>query len=293
MTPCVQALAAPAAAAFLPGACNGTFCDVEDIAVLAQDALLSEVHTWPKPGLVSHIDAGSHDDMDCSTFEASAESLLPYFRDIAAAGAAGMAMHGLRALGIQAEHAMMAATGGVNTHRGAIFGVGLLCAAAGYRERMGVSDTLGDIVAWRWGASILGGPRPADSNGISVLRRYGAGGARAEAAAGFPSLYRIALPALRQARLLRPRDSEAQRVQALFALVAEVEDTNLLHRGGPLGGSWARAAARSFLVRGGIARPDWRESAAAIHREFVARRLSPGGCADLLAMALFVDSVGD
>jgi triphosphoribosyl-dephospho-CoA synthase len=250
---------------------SGAGSGMEGIAALAHGALLSEVHTWPKPGLVSHIDCGSHCDMDYGTFAASADSLLPYFHGIAMAGAQGADMQGLRVLGLQAECAMLKATRGVNTHRGAIFGLGLLCAAAGYRRSAGASDALGEIVARRWGHGILGIPRPTDSHGTSTLLRYGAGGARAEAAAGFPNLYRIALPALRQARMTLPDDTEAQRVQVLFALLAEVQDTNLLHRGGPSGSLWAQTAARAFLDSGGVFRGGWREDAAFIHRQFIAR----------------------
>jgi triphosphoribosyl-dephospho-CoA synthase len=263
----------------------------EGIAARAHGALLAELHTWPKPGLVSAVDSGSHHDMDCATFEASADSLRGYFRDIAMAGARGEEMRALRALGMAAERAMMAATGGVNTHRGAIFGLGLLCAAAGYRAATKASGTLGQAVARRWGRDILGGPRPLGSHGMSVLLRYGAGGARAEAANGFPSVYRIALPALRQAPRGRPSDPQARAVQALFALMARVQDTNLLHRGGTDGICWARDSARGFLARGGVGRPAWRQDALQIHRRFVTRGLSPGGCADLLAMALFVDGM--
>ncbi|AOB33950.1 triphosphoribosyl-dephospho-CoA synthase [Bordetella sp. H567] len=260
----------------------------EALAGQAHGALLAELHTWPKPGLVSPVDSGSHHDMDCATFEASAASLHGYFFDIAMAGARDKDMRELRLLGMAAERAMMAATGGVNTHRGAIFGMGLLCAAAGYRAATGEPGTLGQLVARRWGRDIAGGPRPADSNGMSVQRRYGAGGARAEAATGFPSVYRIALPAMRRARIWRPGDAQAPAVQALFALIARVQDTNLLHRGGPEGMNWARDSARGFLARGGVRRAAWRHDAAAVHRRFVARGLSPGGCADLLAMALFL-----
>lgn len=259
----------------------------EDVAARAHSALLGELYTWPKPGLVSPIDSGSHRDMDCATFEASADSLRGYFRAIAMAGARDEGMRELRVLGMAAERAMMAATGGVNTHRGAIFGLGLLCAAAGYRAATGAPGTLGQVVARRWGRDILGGPRPVGSHGMSVQLRYGAGGARAEAAGGFPSLYRIALPALRRARGWRPDDAQAPAVQALFALVARVQDTNLLHRGGPDGMRWARDSARGFLARGGVRRAAWLQDAVGIHRRFVARGLSPGGCADLLAMALF------
>src|SRR5262245_54244982 len=91
--------------------------DMIQIAALAYGALICEVHTWRTPGLVSHVDSGSHRDMDYDMFEASADSLLPYFRGIAQAGAGAASMYGLRMLGIEAECAMLQATGGVNTHR--------------------------------------------------------------------------------------------------------------------------------------------------------------------------------
>jgi triphosphoribosyl-dephospho-CoA synthase len=184
---------------------------------------------------------------------------------------------------------MMAATGGVNTHRGAIFGLGLLSAAAGLRDAYGVRRPLGEIIAERWGESILSGPVPLRSHGTEVARRHGVGGARAEAANGLPSVYTIALPALRAGRALAPDDREAARVQACMALIATVADTNVLRRGGVEGLDFARAHASAFLAAGGVGRPDWRGRAAAMHRAFVARNLSPGGCADLLTMALFID----
>ena len=107
-----------------------------------------------------------------------------------------------------------------------------------------------------------------------------------EAAHGFPSVYEIGLPALRRAALIAPGDGEAARVQACFALIAALEDTNLLHRGGLSGLHYAQQAARRFLDDGGVGTRDWRERAQYVHRAFVARRLSPGGSADLLAMTL-------
>ncbi|MFJ5488730.1 triphosphoribosyl-dephospho-CoA synthase, partial [Hansschlegelia beijingensis] len=91
------------------------------------------------------------------------------------------------------------------------------------------------------------------------------------------------------ARTVRPGDPEAARVEACFALIAVLEDTNLLHRGGSEGLHFAREAARRFLAEGGVVGPGWRERARAVHDSFVASRLSPGGSADLLAMTLFVD----
>jgi triphosphoribosyl-dephospho-CoA synthase len=261
-----------------------------DVGAQAAACLRLEVETWPKPGLVSHIDHGSHDDMDAGTFRASAAALEPYFQSLAEAGARGVGLGRLRGIGIEAEAAMLAATGGINTHRGAIFGLGLLCAAVG--ARLGGHAprqwSLGDIVARLWGDSIRHAPVVAHSHGSKVRRRFGAGGARCEAAAGFPSVYEIGLPALQRAARKVPGNAEAARVEACFALTAALEDTNLLHRGGLAGLRFARAAARGFLDAGGVGQPDWLARAQIVHEQFVARRLSPGGAADLLSMSLFV-----
>lgn len=255
----------------------------EAIGAAASRALLRELAVWPKPGLVSHRDSGSHRDMDAATLRASALTLRPFFTALAAAGQEGAAMDRLRAIGLQAEAAMLRATGGVNTHRGAIFGLGLLAAAAGSGA---APATLGRVVAARWGAAIGRGPVPLFSHGSQALRRYGAGGARAEAMAGFPSVYEIALPALRSAA-----SAQEGAVQACFALIAQVSDTNLLHRGGADGARFAAAQAADFLATGGVHAPGWQARAASVHDAFVARHLSPGGCADLLAMALFIDAL--
>ncbi len=262
----------------------------EAIGGLAETCLRQECETWPKPGLVSHVDPGSHADMDAALLIRSAGVLRPYFAALAEAGERGAAMPRLRQLGIAAEAWMMAATAGVNTHRGAIFALGLLCAAAGAEAAHG-PGSLGRIVRDRWGEAILETPPPRSSHGTVAAARYGAGGARVEAASGFASIYAVGLPALRAGQRLRPKDAEAARVQCFFALLATVEDTNLLHRGGAEGLGFAQAMAAAFLAAGGIGAADWRRRAADAHRHFVARRLSPGGCADLLAASLFIDAV--
>jgi triphosphoribosyl-dephospho-CoA synthase len=265
--------------------------DAATIGALATECLKREVLTYPKPGLVSHVDNGSHQDMDAELLDRSAEVLEPFFAALAAAGAAGHDMRRLRAIGLEAERAMLEATAGINTHRGAIFGMGLLCAAAGFREAYGLSGSLGDIVASRWGEQILAGPVTLHSHGALAARRYGAGGARIEAAAGFPSLYGHGLPALAAGRILTPKNEEAMRVHACMVLIAHVGDTNLLHRGGREGLLFAQQKARRFLAAGSIGQSGWRDAARNVHDAFVARRLSPGGCADLLAMTLFVDRI--
>lgn len=266
--------------------------DAEAIAAIATRCLLDELETWPKPGLVSHLDAGSHSDMDAATFRRSATAIQPYFHALAQAGSLGWGMPRLKIIGLEAEAAMFAATAGINTHRGAIFGLGLLCAAAGAAAsgRIDCATPLGVAVAQLWGRDILDGPALHDSHGGGAFRRYGAGGARSEAAQGFPSVYRVGLPALQRGTLLAPGDAEAARVQACFALIAILQDTNLLHRGGLSGLSYAQHAARGFLDDGGVGTPDWRQRANVVHQSFVTRRLSPGGSADLLAMSLFAQA---
>jgi triphosphoribosyl-dephospho-CoA synthase len=262
------------------------------IAVIAVTCLLRELETWPKPGLVSPRDSGSHSDMDASTFRRGAAAIRPYLHALAEAGAQGCGMGRLRIVGLEAEAAMFAATGGVNTHRGAIFGLGLFCAAAGAKAA-GQADTgmpIGALVASLWGSSILDGPALLHSHGGKARRRYGAGGARLEAVQGFPGVYEIGLPALESGALIAPDDANAARVHACFALIAALEDTNLLHRGGLSGLRFAQRAARTFLDDGGVSTCDWCERATLVHQLFVKRRLSPGGSADLLAMSLFVQA---
>jgi triphosphoribosyl-dephospho-CoA synthase len=254
---------------------------------LAETCLRQECETWPKPGLVSHVDTGSHSDMDAALLLRSAAVLRPAFEAMAQLGAA---MPKLRQIGIAAEARMLAATGGINTHRGAIFALGLLCAAAG-RLPLHRPGSLGRMVRDSWAESIMETPPRPLSHGGAAWARYGAGGARMEAASGFASAYGVGLPALRAGRRRRPLDAEAARIQCFFALLATTEDTNLLHRGGAEGLAFAQAAAAGFLAAGGIAAPDWRRHAAETHSQFVARRLSPGGCADLLAVCLFIDAV--
>jgi triphosphoribosyl-dephospho-CoA synthase len=254
-------------------------------------ALYQELAASPKPGLVSLDDPGSHCDMDARLMLRSLFALRHYFRDIAQAGARQEPFEPMRQLGLRAERNMLAATRGVNTHRGAIFSLGLLAAAAGgiSAERYPLTaDALARMVRVRFGDDIRAAARHAqDSHGKAAARRFGAGGAREEAAAGFPTVFGIGLPAYRQTLNARANE-QAAAVQCLFALMAELEDTNLLYRGGLSGLEFARAHARSFLASGGVFQNGWQARSAAIHREFVARRLSPGGSADLLAATLFV-----
>lgn len=270
----------------------------QPIGRAAVRALYDELALYPKPGLVSPVDAGSHHDMDMRTFMRSLFALRSYFRDIAAAGAQGADFATLQALGRIAEQRMLAATGGINTHRGAVFGIGLLAAAAGWHRAHGLplgGAALAATVVERWGAAIAAAAPPPTvppaSHGEVAAQRYGAGGARAEALRGFPALFDVALPPLREV-LARTGCTRRARVQALFALLATLEDTNLLYRGGPAGLAFVQGEARRFLDAGGVLAAGWEARAVALHHACVARHLSPGGSADVLAAACFVHALG-
>ena len=256
-------------------------------------ALYTELSLAPKPGLVSPLDNGSHADMDLGTFMRSLSALRPYFREIAAAGAADAPFATLARLGQAAERRMLAATGGINTHRGAVFCIGLLAAAAGLRRVTGLDVPLGRIVSDRWGPEIMAaGTKAGPSHGSVAVQDHGVRGARQEAAEGFPTLYRIVLPALHQA-LAVTGCRERAGIQALFASMAHLADTNLLHRGGKPGLDFIRDRAGAFLAGGGALRAGWREEALALHHDSVARWLSPGGSADMLAAVWFLWSQGE
>jgi len=264
--------------------------NLRQLGRLAIASLHAELVCAPKPGLVTPFDTGSHHDMDAATFIRSLFALRGYFAAIADAGARQATFEQLQILGLSAERAMRRATGGINTHRGAIFSLGLLVAAAASLRAQRVSTSAEAVcgeVASRWGAPILAAPVDCTSHGQRVAQRHGAQGAREEAARGFPALREIAIPALKKA-LDATADRNAAMVQTLMSLVATTEDTNILHRAGAPGLALARRRSREFLDGGGIHAPGWEARLASLGRDFESMRLSPGGSADLLACAWFL-----
>ncbi|MES2257545.1 MAG: triphosphoribosyl-dephospho-CoA synthase MdcB [Pseudomonadota bacterium] len=266
-----------------------------EAARLALRALYAELRLYPKPGLVSLIDNGSHQDMNAITFMRSLFSLRHYFAAICRAGAAGAPFATLKQLGIEAERRMMSATRGVNTHRGAIFSLGLLCAALGRAHAQGAALSpamLRAVLLATWGEELGRHMQAdgADSHGLRAAAQHAASGAREEGALGLPSVFEVGLPALRRT-LARGGDMRHARTDALFALMAHISDTNVVHRGGMRGAQLVRDEARRFIALGGTGNPAWREQALACHRLFVRRRLSPGGAADLLAATCLVHAV--
>lgn len=257
-------------------------------------ALYDELELAPKPGLVSFVDTGSHRDMDARTFMRSLFALRHAFPTLAQLGAGGAPFAALEAEGIRAEAQMLRATGGINTHRGAIFTLGLLCAAAGRCLAQGDTLTANQVrraLVAQWGGELAQRAfRARDSHGSRAARAHGLRSVGVEAAEGFPVLFEVVWPRLRDglARGLRPQRA---RLEALFAAMAVLDDTNLVHRGGLAGLRFAQDAARAFLLRGGGDRADAEAQALDMHRAFVAANLSPGGAADLLAAACWLQRV--
>jgi triphosphoribosyl-dephospho-CoA synthase len=298
-----------------PGLCHAADLGSRLGARLAVRSLHAELLLFPKPGLVSGVDSGSHSDMDAQTFMRSLFSLRHYFRQITLAGAQDADFATLRELGIAAEARMLAATSGVNTHRGAIFALGLLCAALGRAHASanaisGSTFTLFSASTFvsvspsalqrqlreRWGqdlahhaASQNGRAKAvrALSHGLQVRARYAVAGAREQAAQGLPAVFDLALPTL-QRSLKQGQAWQAAALETLFTLMAHVHDSNVLYRAGRRGMDLVRGQAQLFLAQGGCAAEGWHARALACHRLFVANRLSPGGVADLFAATCFV-----
>jgi len=263
------------------------------VAALACRAMLWEVLVTPKPGLVDRENCGAHSDMDVFAFAASAAAITPYLRDAYRLGFQhsdrAQLLAALRGAGRLAEEEMNRATGNVNTHKGLIYSLGLLCAALGRceaEESTALFEECGALARLTMEAD-FGKQAPSRATaGQSLFKAHGIGGIRAEAADGFPSVRQIALPVL--TRLLdkgmSPNDAGAY---ALLALLGRVTDTNMIARGGMERAAAATQAACALW-------PDLEGNMPGLHQleeldgQFIRDNLSPGGCADLLAIAFFL-----
>ena len=275
--------------------------DGDAVAALATRALTDEVNTTPKPGLVDRANNGSHRDMDLATFQASIAALKPYWgrcfaigRETAAEPAAETFRH-LREAGLEAERAMLAATGGVNTHKGAIFTLGAVCGAVGRLWRpeepcRDIKRILGECAAMAasaveadWAAI---GTIPAHklTVGQRLYRDHGLRGIRGEVADGLPGVRKVALPIFERALSAGCSRNDAG-ANALLHLIARGTDTNMVARGGLDTARLAAEEVRALLEREPMPAM---EEIARLDEDFIARNLSPGGCADLLAVTYFL-----
>lgn len=268
--------------------------EAEYIASLAQRALLFEVCTTPKPGLVDRQNAGSHRDMDIFTFLTSTAALGAYFEACAKIGmtdaAPEDAFRRLRFRGRLAEQEMLRVTGGVNTHKGAIFTLGLLCAAAGSipEEDRSVEAIVTSCAALTRGLVARDMEGITEQNAFTAGQRlyvhYGITGIRGEAEAGFPTVVKVGLPVLEEG-LRRGLSLNDAGCAALLAILAASEDTNLIARSSRETGSRVREEIRQLLREEPF--PD-RQTLEKLDAAFVAANLSPGGSADLLAASYFL-----
>lgn len=259
------------------------------IAAAAVRALRIEAVLTPKPGLVDLRGSASHPDMTVPLLLASADALAEPLRDCVVAARAlpvGLDLRArLGAVGRAGEERMLAVTGGVNTHRGALWALGLLAAG------IAVCDTVAGGAAYAGQLAALpdvAAPDRPVSNGQRAHLRYGTGGARAEAAAGFPHVVRIGLPELVASRR-RGDDPRDAALNALLAIMSRLDDTCVLHRGGPSALDFVHRSAALVLAAGGAATAVGRRRLERFCRDAELQGLSMGGSADLLAATLFCD----
>lgn len=259
----------------------------DEISAMAVQSLLYEISVTPKPGLVDRNNCGSHRDMDFFTFSRSVAALAPWFRKLALQGIRSCAdspeaaFQSLNYVGRQAERAMFHATGGVNTHKGAIFSLGLLCGGAGMVFGAGRSVSAERVL--RQCAALAGSSSRGMRNrtaGDRAFRAHGVMGIRGEAAAGFPTVRSVGMPMLRSLLSEGFGPDEAGGI-TLLHLIAEAEDTCLISRAGY--DRWRNIQKRLKQALDNNSWPDskFRE---ALDAEFIQNNWSAGGCADLLAI---------
>ncbi|MDR3389946.1 MAG: triphosphoribosyl-dephospho-CoA synthase [Rudaea sp.] len=264
-----------------------------EIADAAVWALREEALLTPKPALVDQRGNGAHPDMDLPMLLRSATALHSTFvrvADCAAGMPFGVAMREqLVAIGRAGEAHMLAATNAINTHRGAVWALGLLAAATAITDSAEFAqfDPAEICILAGFIAQLPAADTLQPSHGRTVFLRHGARGARGEAEDGFPHLRHIALPALRAARE-RFGDESLARLHTLITLMASVEDTCLLFRGGRSALAVARRGA-SCVLAAGVDTPLGGVELDRLDRRLLGMNASAGGCADLLAATLFLD----
>ena len=273
---------------------------IDDLGALALQALLFEVSATPKPGLVDRNNSGAHKDMDFFTFMSSAAALRSSFDEFANAGfmysgELGHLLEVLRPIGIAAEQRMFRRTKGVNTHKGMIFSLGVLVAVAGYLKGCGeqlTKDKLCDAVA-----AVCHGITKRDyaklkdkaelTKGEAMYLKYGVTGVRGELEKGFPSVRYISLPIYEKLHEKGYSVNDAL-VGALLALLAEAGDTNILGRHDMATLEYVKKAAQKVVAAGSVETEIGRKMIVALDNDFIARYISPGGSADLLAITFFI-----
>ena len=246
---------------------------------LATSALERELALTPKAGLVDRYDNGSHADMNFHLMSRSIAALRPFFVEMARASVDDLDVARLQAIGLRAEEAMLQATGGVNTHRGALFALGLsvsvashLFAHEGRLEQSALRRLVSEVAAQI--------PAADGTHGSLARSRHGVGGALAAAQSAWPQLFDDWLPFYRNMK-----DDTCREHKTLLRIMATLDDTNVLYRGGEEAARLVKEGAQRLLERYseyGMKR---------LNAEFVSMNISPGGSADMLALTMFYDIV--
>jgi triphosphoribosyl-dephospho-CoA synthase len=263
------------------------------LGALARQALVAEAELTPKPGLVDRRGSGAHTDLSLDVMRRSALAIEPFISRMALQSANERPSARLRAtlagIGRAAESAMLRVTKGSNTHKGAIWTLGLLAASAAATQY--TCDAF-DIA--RTAAVIASFDDEQTSTFIShgqiVVKKFGVTGARGEAMQGFPHIVTVGLPMLRARRDDLVPESIA-RLDALLSIMAELDDTCLLYRGGETALHEAKNGAAAVIRAGGTGTACGQERLRALDRRLLELGVSPGGSADLFAGALFLDAV--
>ncbi|MEQ4531833.1 MAG: triphosphoribosyl-dephospho-CoA synthase [Mixta sp.] len=263
------------------------------LAERATAALIDEARLTPKPGLVDGRGSGAHQDLTLALMERSAQSLQPTFYALALHSWLRPADIALRQqvgeLGRTGEAQMMAATQGVNTHRGAIWALGLLVSGVAMLGGRATAQAICRSAAALANLPDDRAPR-SFSKGLRATQRYRVPGAREEAQQAFPHIAQLALPQLHRSRAAGATEAEA-RIDALMAIMTSLSDTCVLSRAGLPGLQAMQQGALQVLTAGGCGTPEGRQALARLDADMLQMNASPGGAADLLAATLFLDGI--
>ena len=266
----------------------------EVIGDLAKQALIAEVTLTPKPGLVDSQNTGSHTDLTLELMVRSAVCLAPYFSLMAEAGdqqpVSVLLREKIGALGRNAEAMMMKETSGINTHRGAIWALGLLSTAVQVSSRHPCTAEGLCVIAGELASIEDKYVLNTFSKGKRASNHYQVNGAKQQAQLGFPAITEHALPTLRLSRSLGQSETEA-RLNALLALTAHLTDTCVLSRSGLAGQNLLQTRSSEIIAAGGVSTDKGYAMLEQLDQEMIHLNASPGGAADLLAATLFVDWV--
>lgn len=273
-------------------------------ASLAQRAILYEVSTTPKPGLVDRDNSGAHKDMDFFTFMASSSAIYRGLYECAMEGLnfeeedSTKLLDRIRKPGIACERAMFEATNGVNTHKGIIFSMGILCAVAGklFREsgteKFVIEDICEEVKKVAHGLTEKDfkgiGHKKTLTHGERLYVEYGFKGIRGEVENGFRTIQLNAVKLLRNWRVSKKYSMNALFLDVLLNIMSDSEDTNIVTRGGIESLKYVNNLAKYFIIEGGMLQPDAMFKLQSMNKDFVERNISPGGSADLLAVTIFL-----